>query len=292
MKRSKLLRGFGSFAACALSAGALAACGGGGGAATLQPITRAADVSATAPGYKMSLNEHLTSSALSGPVTITGTGSIDSRSKTGKISLDLAGIPGAAQAGAPKLEAIIQNLTFYMHLPPVVARRLPGGKSWMKLDLNAAGQAAGLNLSSLSNFSTSDPSQFLHYLKAASGGIQKLGSESVRGVQTTHYKATLDLDKYPSLVPSAERQQAQTSITALEKLTNLHKIPVDVWIDDQHLVRRMHMAFTETPAGGRIGLDMVLEFFSFGPQAAVQIPPASSVFDATQLATQSIKKGK
>ena len=41
----------------------------------------------------------------------------------------------------------------------------------------------------------SDPPQFLAYLETVSAGVTKVGTETMRGVDTTHYHATLDLAK-------------------------------------------------------------------------------------------------
>ena len=43
-------------------------------------------------------------------------------------------------------------------------------------------------------------------LKAVSGSIEAVGSEEIRGVETSHYKATIDTAKIEKLIPAAQRQ--------------------------------------------------------------------------------------
>jgi hypothetical protein len=124
----------------------------------------------------------------------------------------------------------------------------------------------------------------LKYLRAVSGGVTKVGTATVNGYQTTEYKATIDFSKYPSLVPASERSTAQQAITALQKLTKLKAFPVSVWVDSNHLVRRMQFAFNESvPQGGAIQIAMTLNITGYGTQPAPSIPPASQVMDASAL---------
>jgi hypothetical protein len=59
------------------------------------------------------------------------------------------------------------------------------------------------------------------------------------------------------------------------------KVPVDVWVDAQHRVRRMGFDFAFSPGGQQVQMRMTLELFDYGPTPSVQPPPASEVFDAT-----------
>ena len=61
--------------------------------------------------------------------------------------------------------------------------KLPGGKTWMKLDLDAAAKSQGIDLSALTGGggATQDPTQVLDYLKGA-GTSTKVGDETINGV--------------------------------------------------------------------------------------------------------------
>ena len=73
--------------------------------------------------------------------------------------------------------------------------RLPGGRSWMRIDLAKAASQKGFDLAALgTNGPSQDPSQVLDYLRGA-GRATKVGTETVRGIKTTHYRVTVDLQQ-------------------------------------------------------------------------------------------------
>jgi hypothetical protein len=170
----------------------------------------------------------------------------------------------------------------------VLVSKIPtlNGKPWLKIDLAKASAAAGVpGISSLVNNPTSsDPSQFLQYLRAA-GTISQDGTEVVNGIQTTRYKATISLDKVPNVVPPANRQAAQAAIQGIEKVTNLHQIPVVAWIDGHNLVRRIQLSFNEkVPNGGTVNSKITVDILNYGPQPPATVPPSDQVSDISSLA--------
>ncbi len=76
-----------------------------------------------------------------------------------------------------------------------------------------------------------------------------------------------------------DRAQARQAVAALEKMTGLHYIPVSVWVDSHHLVRRMMMSFNErVPGTGQsLTVSMRMDFLDYGRQPTPSIPPASQV---------------
>lgn len=287
--------------------GALAALGGGGVAmsgcgasATLDPIARAAEVSSQQQGARFALTTQFSSPALPGGFSITAHGSIDERTRSGEMSMDLSGIPGAAAlsgGGSGTMRMIFQYPVIYMSAP-FLAGQLPEGKTWMKLDLTKAAQAAGVDLSQLSSFNQTDPTQFLEYLRASSGGVTKVGGETVDGVPTTHYQATLQLSSVLDRLPASEQSAAKAE---LEKLGNAGAIPVDVWVDAQGRVRRIQMTVaTNLPtgaagtagAGGGVSGTITMDFSSYGAVPPIVPPPASEVFDASSIAAAGLGGGQ
>ena len=77
---------------------------------------------------------------------------------------------------------------------PFLADKLPGGKTWIRLDLEQAGQKLGVDLNQLLSQADQNPGQILDLLRA-SGSVETIGTETVDGASTTHYKATIELDK-------------------------------------------------------------------------------------------------
>ena len=266
--------------------------GGGSGsgaptaAAGRNAIARAAYVSTNAAGYRftMSLTEGVPQ--LGGQITGTGTGSFSLPKHAGEITMNMR-LPGAASAiGSFAIHEVISGQNIFMQLPTILASRLPGGKPWIEMNLAKVGKLAGVsNLSSLTGGSGgTDPAQFLAYLRATSaGGIKNLGTATIDGTSTTHYRGSVDLAKATSLMPAAQQAQAKQAIAQLQKLTNLSQLPVDVYVDAKNLVRRMALAYKATVQGQAISTAIRLDFLDYGPQPTPATPPAGQVTDLTSL---------
>jgi hypothetical protein len=277
------------------AAGALVAGGvamsGCGASATLDPIAQAAVVSGQQSGVTLAMTMQFSSPALpGGSYAITANGTFDQLAHTGQMTMDLSGVPGISSLGGNgQVQMRFITPDAYMNMP-FLAGKLPEGKTWIKLDLSQIAAADGLSASSLSSLDESNPTQFLEYLRGSSGEVVTLGSETVEGVPTTHYHATLQLSHILEKLPSSEQASAKA---ALEKLGTGNGIPVEVWIDAQGRVRRMQMAFSVgaglagAPAGG-ISFSITMAFKSYGPVPAVVAPPAGEVYDATSAATAGL----
>jgi hypothetical protein len=105
-----------------------------------------------------------------------------------------------------------------------------------------------------------------------------VGSESIDGVPTTGYRADIDFGRVPDALPAASR----AAVEGLEQLSGIHNIPVVVWIDARHLVRRVQYAFNENlPTGQTLNTFVTVDVTQYGPQPAPVLPPASQVQDLT-----------
>ena len=282
---------------CLAAVGAIAGCGSSSSnSSSANQVVRAAYVSTSTSGYRMRFGMVLNSSALPSAITAVGAGRFNVRQHTGAITLEmnLGNIPQvSAVLGSSRLllQELIDGTTIYVKLPDALSSNLPSlsGKPWVKIDLAKAGSASGVpGIGSLvNNPASSDPSQFLQYLRAA-GTVTKVGSDTVNGIPTTHYRAVIALDKVPNALPAASRSQAQAAVAGLEKITNLHEIPVGVWVDSQNLVRRMRISFRESLATGQaIDAAITVDIVGYGPQPPPVLPPADQVTDASALAGAS-----
>lgn len=260
------------------------ACGGGGATATqdvtvgqlLKPPAQSAVAAAGAKtqskqSARASFKATFTGGQLSG--TMTGDGAFAKRK--GHLTLDMSGLSGGT-FGNGKAELIFDGLVYYMKLPPGMVPTILGGKQWFKIDLAKLGNQTGLNLEQLSQLNQSDPSQALDFLRGAAKDFQRVGTEQVRGTQTTHYKGDVDLAKValdaPADVKLVYRQLLQQSAQKT--------VPMDVWVDGDGLVRRVR--FTQKLAGGA-SMSMDEDLYDFGTQVETKPPPADEVLDLTAL---------
>lgn len=267
----------------------MAGCGSSTVTNVIDPVAKAATISNQAPGMRLNMLMRLSSAALPAPITGTGSGTFNTVGHTGTFSLSMnfGAIPEVAQAlGTSKIriDEILDGLTVYLRLPAALEHN-PAlhGKPWMKINLASAANSLGLSgLSSLLNNPTStDPSQMLRYLRATSGGVHKVGTQTVDGFQTTEYRAQIDLSRVPNAFPAASRAQVRQTISQLEKIAHVRFLPMSVWIDQQHLVRRLQFSFTETVSGQALSIAATVDIPQYGPQPTPHLPPASQVGNLT-----------
>ena len=201
--------------------------------------------------------------------------------------------PGSGiDAGDLTGEVIFDGFVFYMRFP-VLSQLLEGGKEWVKFDIEEIGKAQGIDLSQFAQFGQADPSQALQYLRAVSGEVEDKGTEEVRGVSTTRYEAKVDLRKFPDVLPDDQREAAEESVdTLIEQLGGESELPMEVWIDDDGLIRRQRFNFSfdpETGPGYSFRYDM--ELYDFGVEVNVQPPPEEDTADLGDLIAEDAASG-
>jgi hypothetical protein len=262
---------------------------GCGTSATLDPVAHAADATTHAGGAQVAISGSVGVPGLGFSLTLSGHGQFNFSAHEGSLTLAISGLPPSAQAklGASSLEMneLFKSGSVYVG-SPLFAGKLPGGARWVRLDLARVGGALGLDPSSVMSGSA-DPSQFLSYLKA-SGGVSPVGHDSVRGVPTTHYTGSLDLEKIAEGQPGSNRAQVRAAFQKVISQLGQKTIPVEVWIDAHQLVRKVAFALHLHPQGQALDAQFQAEYFSFGPTSSVTPPARSEVFDITQNALQGL----
>lgn len=93
------------------------------------------------------------------------------------------------------------------------------------------------------------PEKLLSLLRAASRETERVGEEAVRGVETVRYRLTVDCDK-------ADLECAATT-------------EVEVWIDDDGVVRRIELHDDRSEG--------TVEFYDFGVDVNIVPPPAGEI---------------
>jgi len=286
---------------------ALAGCGGGGGVpvaapTTLDALASSATKSASASTGRFTFSMDMSMPGFAEGLRFDGEGSWDSKVGKTQMSLDLSaivdmmkGMAGslggdASAAGLDgedfKLQVVLDGLVMYMRIP-FLADKLPGGKEWVKIDLrDAAAQVPGLDLDQLMQFANNGPQTTLEYLKAVSGSIDTVGAETVRGTPTTRYRTSIDVAKLTNVVPEGQREALGSMMDALVEQTGLASIPVDVWVGEDGLVRKLLMTMSMTQPGGSESLDasMTFEIFDYDKPVRITLPLAAETTDISSLA--------
>jgi hypothetical protein len=233
----------------------LAACGGTSDVTSLDPVAQAADKTTNVAGAHFRMSARIADK--SDTIAFSGPGEIADHGKKLHMQLTLpASVLGTGGKGNARFEIVSADNVYYLRGGPF--EQLAPGK-WVKVKSTDPNFNLGQN----------DPSQMLQYLRATSS-VNEIGKDTVRGVDTTHYSARLQLDKVADRV-SAEAAQALKQAT---KTLGTKEIPMDVWVDGGGLVRRVNMDWH--PRGG--SFVMSLDLFDFG-DVAVTAPAASDTVD-------------
>jgi hypothetical protein len=275
-------RGFLITATAVVSGVLIAGCGSSsnssGSAGKAVSLVHAADLSTSEAGYKMSMTEHAAAGGTQ--IDATGSGVWDAKDHEASILMNMT-IAGQTLP----IQMVFANDTIYEQLPSQYANQMPGGKPWLSFNLNELAKYAKLpSMSSLTNSGSSgNPSQYLEYLKAAGKSVQDLGQETVAGVQTTHYRAALNLSELPDTVPASDRQAARHLATALKNRFKASYSPIDVWVDQADLVRKIQMSLSETVNGHAISVTLIEEIDSYGAEPPPTIPSSSQTSDLVSL---------
>ena len=126
-----------------------------------------------------------------------------------------------------------------------------------------------------------DPSQSVAFLEGAQD-VTTVGVEDVRGVSTTHYKFTIDLQKALADAPESFRKALSGAVSQLGTST----LPGEVWLDGEGLPRRF--AYDMSLPGGTgapAAVHFSMDLFDFGQPVQVSIPADSDVIDSGALDT-------
>jgi hypothetical protein len=249
----------------------------------IDPVAQAATTTSHTPGYRMSVTIDATGAGTAVHGTMAGV--IDTVRRTGAFTMHES-VAGHAISIVERLS----GTTIYMKLPNQQALDpLTGGKPWLKLDFSRALGAFGLG--GLPTQST-NPAQFIDYLRTVGAKPQRVGTTTIDGVQTTHYHVVVNLDNYPKLFPPTRRAAAARGVSTLETAIGSHTIPMDAWVDSQRLLRRMSFSFSECVQSQHLTMGMTMNLSDYGQQTVPAAPSSSQAYDLTPLLLKTLKSYK
>jgi hypothetical protein len=294
------LRATAVLACIGLTALALVGCGGGKDVvATAEPISlerlaSAASTSADASSGRFAFSVEMSLPGADDPIALAGEGASDAAADRSAMSLDMSSFAkllgslfGAAAApDAPdfddpdawRIDVVQVGEDAYVRFP-AMADELPDGTSWVRGDYAGVGAlGAGVD-----DFTQVDPRELLGLLRAASGDVEVVGTEELRGSETTHYRATVDPAEYAKT--ASDHEQLDALVDELVKQSGIGDVPVDVWLDTTGMVRKVTLAFAATPPGGTGTAESSVSFelWDYGEPVTIEAPPASEVVDASTL---------
>jgi hypothetical protein len=184
------------------------------------------------------------------------------------------------QLGTTSMQARYLPDAYYAKMGEKFARQA-GGKHWIRYgyaDLADLGGSSGTYLRDQMQNTT--PNQSVKLL-LASGDVKKVGTEKVRGVNTTHYSGTVDVadlagknsNLSASQLAGLKKQLTQAGVTTET---------VDIWVDGQDLlVKKVEKGEMST---GRY--TQTAYYSDYGVKVSATRPPASDTEDFKELLKQ------
>jgi hypothetical protein len=218
----------------------------------------------------------------------------DAMHRRGRTVMDMSQIAElSGSPGKPALwrsEVVIDDGVGYMRMP-AFQRMAPGSKPWLRFDTNGGKKQ---DPAMLSEMSRSDPRIMLQPLRAADEDVENMGRTQIDGIEVTHYRTLIDLNKAIASAPPVLRAEVRRNLRDVMK-GGITEALTDVWIDDEGLVRRLMERYGDKPVPfGDTGLSGKLstqvDFFDYGKPVTIRVPPASQVMEFDALLDQ-IRQG-
>jgi hypothetical protein len=199
--------------------------------------------------------------AFSMEVEVSGPGPLEAVRGTGAYDADTRRVQGTIQSQGIESAFVSDGLVQYIRLPDGL--RSPGQKPWLRVDLAKLGVPAR-EASPASP--AANPIEALRALGAIVGDVERVGTEEVRGADTTHLRFVADVTKSAGqaadLVPPDQREQ-------------LRRVPIDLWLDGDDRVRRIRQTLTVGPEATK--QTVTFETFDLGKAVSVELPSADEV---------------
>lgn len=196
--------------------------------------------------------------------TFTGEGTFDFERRAGRMTIESTG-------GEEAEVVFVDSVAYYR--PP--AGTLPGGKRWLRLDLQSVADASSLDVGPLVQAAQADPSQSLLWLGALGPEVTRLGEEEVRGVPTTRYGTEVVLGLLAGQAPPGQEAEWRAYVETLRGRLGLEAIPVAIWADADGFIRRLRHELTFAAEGTSTAA--TTELYDFGVQVEAEAPSPDQV---------------
>lgn len=221
-------------------------------------------------------------------MSLTGKGAMDwAHGLVGDMSLTYTGGALADQlkkAGAPAtMAARYLPDAYYVNMGSAMAAQL-GGKHWIRYGYDAMAKMAGGSGSYLKDtMQNNNPVKSVD-VALASPDTRNLGSETVRGVQATHYRSTVDVQEIAGRTVQGLTAQEQAQLKASLTKAGVTVETIDLWVSKDNLpVEALITADTKA------GTMKTTTYYSDYGTAVSTKPPAA--FDTVDFA-DAMKQGQ
>ncbi|MDR7255607.1 hypothetical protein J2X46_004617 [Nocardioides sp. BE266] len=163
----------------------------------------------------------------------------------------------ASSTGGQQMELILIDQAMYLKSPD-----LGTGDKWLKVDLSDPNSLFGMI------GKATDPEVMFKSMEAPKK-LELLGSEEVDGVETNHYRITMDPKKY---LDAMEFPAAMADMLPKELVT-------EMWVDGDNLPRKFSQTLDVPSVAGGKATTTTSEgtYTDFGTDVEIEAPPANQV---------------
>ena len=276
---------FGIGAACAaLAVTAVAGCSGSGGGASAGAsgtATGGGIVAGSADSAVLSLvADAMNKADAAGTVKVTGTITAPGMATPMTMTAEEQYSPSTEmsmtmQVNGQAMSEILVGDVVYMDYPALAAEL--GGKQWAEIDLTKVNSLG--SLSSLLDAARSENPTTQIAALVASGEVSKVGTQTVKGQQTTHYSGTLNATQLLQAGTTNSNLTASQLSSLESELQSVgeNSAKIDLWVASDGLP--VEEQYTEHTSEGTITGDVFMS--DWGSPVSVGAPPASEVYDMT-----------
>ncbi len=234
-----------------------------------------------------------------GSFELTMNGSYDLAADAFDVYVDLSDLAAVAAADSGAGEA---DMFAAMFAEPVQLRSI-AGTAWVRWGLlagmlgavTAEGDSAWIEAeadeatSMTGQFGVEapeSPTDLLRTLAEMEASVTEVGTESVRGAETTHYQVVIDLEAAAASLPPAERAELEAEFPGGIS----GELPIELWMDGNGMLRRLLVQLDDFESmGAESGADEIgslvieLEIFDVGEAVTIERPPADQVVTTDEL---------
>ncbi len=224
------------------------------------------------------------------PVTMLISGAYDDDSQSSEMTMDLSGMTAMVAAGDEGSEIFVEFFADPLRIISIGDRSwvkwgffsafLGAGDKWIEGESEGSGGATqSLGLGSV-GFT---PTDFIGALEGADVDVEEVGSEDVRGVQTTKYRAVLDLVALSNQLTPDELADLEEAIGEGAPA----EFPIEMWIDSDGELRRFSLEVASTelmPEGDQLdSATLLFEMWDNGEDVNIVPPDPADVLAGDEL---------
>lgn len=219
-----------------------------------------------------------------GTMQTTMTGEMDwaQGGTTGILTVTQSGGPLANSPIAGKPNPVRYTAdAMYVNVGDEFATTAGNGAHWIAYDYDTLAERAGPSGAFVKDqMQNNNPSRSVQLLMAT-GEVRKVGTETVKGTQTTHYSGTVDVSEMTRMqskeLSQAELQQLQQQLQTV----GLETEKIDLWIDEDDLLVKKSETAENTKGQG--DYESVVHYSDYGTDVTVEEPPDADTVDFDQV---------